>query len=97
MIVRRLPAQGKGRGTAQNYIVGTSNADQVGDHRIEASAKEEMRLKMARGQANGRGGFQSMTKRFDGKDEKKVGLSRAWQCFNGLLLPVVLVKKCTDK
>lgn len=27
---------------------------------------------MARGQANGRGGFQSLTKRFDGKEDKKV-------------------------
>jgi protein MPE1 len=44
----------------------------TGDHRIEAHAKDEMRARMLRG-AQGRGGtYGSLSKRFDGKEEKKV-------------------------
>jgi protein MPE1 len=76
----------KGRGTAQNYIVGTdASMSLTGEHRIEAHAREAMKDRMlnrgARGQA---GTYGSMTKRFDGKEpEKKVG-SRDRGCQDGV-------------
>lgn len=74
LIARRLPASMKGRGTAQNYIVGTSAADQLqNDHRIESQAREAMLAKQKQQQLRSTGGmFGSVTKRFDGKDDKKV-------------------------
>jgi len=73
LVVRRRPAVMKGRGTAQNYIVGTDAATSLtGDHRIEAHAREAMKEKMfgrGRGPA---GAYGSMTKRFDGKEDKSV-------------------------
>jgi protein MPE1 len=52
--------------------MGTSAAEALtGDHRIEAGAKDAM-LAKARG-LQGRGGtFGSLSRRFDGKEEKKV-------------------------
>lgn len=60
----------KGRGTAQNYIVGTDAASALtGEHRIEAHARDAMKDRMMN---RGRGGmFGSMTKRFDGKEDKQ--------------------------
>jgi protein MPE1 len=73
-VVRRRPAAGKGRGTANHYIVGTEAANALtGDHRIEAHAREAMRDKLfGRGRMHGG----PMTKRFDGKEEKVVGYNR---------------------
>ncbi|WWC62505.1 uncharacterized protein I303_105101 [Kwoniella dejecticola CBS 10117] len=76
LIARRLPSSAKGRGNAQNYIVGTSAADSLtGDHRIESHARQAMQDKQNRlGGVRGSGGtFGSLSKRFDGKDEVKPG------------------------
>lgn len=69
-----MPAPAKGKGNAQNYIVGTSAADQLqNDHRIEANAREAMLAKQKQQAMRGSGAtFGSMSKRFDGKDDKKV-------------------------
>lgn len=74
LIARRLPSSIKGRGNAQNYIVGTTAADALtGDHRIEAHARDAMQAKMnAKGVRGVGGNFGSMSRRFDGKDENKV-------------------------
>ncbi len=67
LIARRLPASAKGRGTAQNYIVGTSAADALNnDHRIENHARDAMTAKANKGARFGGGNYGSMTKRFDG-------------------------------
>ncbi|ORY25626.1 DWNN domain-domain-containing protein [Naematelia encephala] len=72
VIVRRLPASSKGRGNAQNYIIGTGAADALtGDHRIEAHARDAMLAKQAKGMQKTGGMFGSMSKRFDGKDEAR--------------------------
>ncbi|WVQ83104.1 hypothetical protein IAT38_005242 [Cryptococcus sp. DSM 104549] len=69
LIARRLPPSGKGRGTAQNYIAGTSAAEALtGDHRIEAHARQAMHDKQARGVRGAAGTYGSMSRRFDGKD-----------------------------
>lgn len=70
LIARRLPSSARGRGNAQNYIIGTSAGDALtGDHRIESAAKDAMRDKQNRGVRGMGGTFGSMTKRFDGKDD----------------------------
>jgi len=47
----------------------------TGDHRIEAHARDAMQAKQNRGTRGMAGMYQSMTKRFDGKEDKKVGIS----------------------
>lgn len=73
LIARRLPATAKGRGTAFNYIIGTDAAlGALNEHRMDAGAKEEARAKMLAKGARGAGGtFGGMSKRFDGKEEKR--------------------------
>ncbi|GMK53944.1 hypothetical protein CspeluHIS016_0105300 [Cutaneotrichosporon spelunceum] len=73
LVVRRRPAIMKGRGTAQNYIVGTdASMSLTGEHRIEAHARQAMKDRMMNRGAMGSGGtYGSMSKRFDGKEEKK--------------------------
>ena len=74
LIARRLPSSSKGRGNAQNYIIGSAAADALtGDHRIESHARDAMQAKQNKGLRGAAGTFQSMTKRFDGKDDKRVG------------------------
>lgn len=71
LIARRLPSSAKGRGNAQNYIVGTSAGESLtGDHRIENHARDAMLAKQNRGVRGVGGTFGSMTKRFDGKEDK---------------------------
>lgn len=62
----------KGRGTAQNYIIGTDAASALtGEHRIEAHARDAMKDRMlSRGMRGTGGTFGSMSKRFDGKEDK---------------------------
>lgn len=73
LVIRRRPAVMKGRGTAQNYIVGTDAASALtGEHRIEAHARQAMKDRMM-GRAGAGGTYGSMSKRFDGKEDKKVG------------------------
>lgn len=73
LVVRRRPAIMKGRGTAQNYIVGTdASMSLTGEHRIEAHARQAMKDRMNRGAMGSGGTYGSMSKRFDGKEEKKV-------------------------
>jgi protein MPE1 len=96
LVVRRRPAVMKGRGTAQNYIIGTDSASALtGDHRIEAHAREAMKEKMfGRGARGATGGaFGSMTKRFDGKEDKAVSgrLSRERKSCTNALQPQVKV------
>jgi protein MPE1 len=70
LIARRLPASAKGRGNAQNYIVGTTAADALNnDHRIENHARDALAAKANKGSRFGGGNYGSMTKRFDGQDE----------------------------
>jgi protein MPE1 len=70
--VRRRPAIMKGRGTAQNYIVGTdASVSLTGEHRIEAHARQAMKDRMNRGAMGSGGTYGSLSKRFDGKEEKK--------------------------
>ena len=67
-------ALGKARGSAQNYIVGTTAADSIGnEHRIEASAKQALLDKANRGLRAGMGTFGSLSKRFDGKGDEAIG------------------------
>ncbi|WWC70707.1 uncharacterized protein I206_104658 [Kwoniella pini CBS 10737] len=76
LIARRLPSSAKGRGNAQNYIIGSSAADSLtGDHRIESHARQAMQDKQNRiaGVRGSGGTFSSLSKRFDGKDELKPG------------------------
>jgi protein MPE1 len=74
LIARRLPSA-KGRGNAQNYIAGTTAAEALtGDHRIEAHAREAMLAKQNKGLRGAGGTYASMTKRFDGKEDKPVCL-----------------------
>lgn len=72
LVVRRRPPVMKGRGTAQNYIVGTdASVSLTGDHRIEAHARKQMEEKMlARGQRGVTGMYGSNSMRFDGKEDK---------------------------
>jgi protein MPE1 len=71
LIARRLPSSIKGRGNAQNYIVGTSAGESLtGDHRIESHARDAMLAKQNRAARGAGGMFGSMTKRFDGKEDK---------------------------
>jgi protein MPE1 len=74
LIARRLPSSIKGRGNAQNYIVGTAAGESLtGDHRIEAHARDALLAKQNRGLRGVGGTFGSMTKRFDGKDPENKG------------------------
>ncbi len=74
LVARRLPSSARGRGNAQNYIIGTVAADALtGDHRIEAHARDAMQAKQNRGVKGTAGMYQSITKRFDRKEDKKVG------------------------
>lgn len=76
----------KGRGTAQNYIIGTDAASALtGEHRIEAHARDAMKDRMNRGmgRGGGGGGFGSLTKRFDGKDDKEKPAQPAVQVSTG--------------
>ncbi|KLT42029.1 DWNN-domain-containing protein [Cutaneotrichosporon oleaginosum] len=75
LVVRRRPAIMKGRGTAQNYIVGTdASVSLTGEHRIEAHARQAMKDRMNRGAMGSGGTYGSLSKRFDGKDEKEEGV-----------------------
>lgn len=70
LIARRLPSSAKGRGNAQNYIVGTTAADALNnDHRIENHARDALAAKANKGSRFGGGNYGSMTKRFDGLGE----------------------------
>lgn len=70
LIARRLPSSIKGRGNAQNYIIGTSLGESLtGDHRIENHAREAMLAKQNKGSRGMGGTYGSMTKRFDGKED----------------------------
>ena len=73
LIARRLPSSIRGRGNAQNYIVGTAAADALNNqHRLETHAVDQMKEKMNRGVRGAGGTFGALSKRFDGKEEKKV-------------------------
>lgn len=62
----------KGCGTAQNYIVGTDAASALtGEHRIEAHARDAMKDRMLNRGMRAGGTFGSMSKRFDGKEDKE--------------------------
>lgn len=53
--------------------MGTSAGDALtGDHRIEAHAKDAMRAKQSRGNRGAGGTYQSMSRRFDGKEDRPV-------------------------
>ena len=68
-----MPAYAKNRGKAQIYVAGTSAGEALtGAHRIEAHAKDAMFAKQNRGARGTAGTYSSMTKRFDGREEKKV-------------------------
>lgn len=74
----------KGRGTAQNYIVGTDAASALtGEHRIEAHARDAMKDRMNRGMRGTGGTFGGMSKRFDGKDDKDKAAAPAVQVSTG--------------
>jgi len=72
LIARRLPSSIKGRGNAQDYIVGTTAADALkNDHRIESHAREALLRKEKEKALKTSGAlYGGNTKRFDGKDEK---------------------------
>lgn len=72
LIARRFPSSIKGRGNAQDYIVGTAAADALkNDHRIESHAREALLQKQKQQALRNSGAlYGSTTKRFDGKDEK---------------------------
>ena len=71
LVARRLPPSARGRGNAQNYIVGTSAGESLtGDHRQEQHAKDALLAKQNRGVRGAGGTYGSLTKRFDGKEDK---------------------------
>lgn len=73
LVARRLPPSlGKGRGTAADYIAGTAAAEALtGDHRVESHARQAMLDKnLTKGVRSAGGTYGSLSKRFDGKEEK---------------------------
>lgn len=63
---------GKGRGSAADYIAGTAAAETLtGDHRVESHARQAMLDKnLTKGVRSAGGTYGSLSKRFDGKEEK---------------------------
>ncbi|XAO21566.1 hypothetical protein I312_100319 [Cryptococcus bacillisporus CA1280] len=73
LVARRLPPSlGKGRGSAADYIAGTAAAETLtGDHRVESHARQAMLDKnLTKGVRSAGGTYGSLSKRFDGKEEK---------------------------
>ncbi|OWZ62807.1 hypothetical protein LQV05_003489 [Cryptococcus neoformans] len=73
LVARRLPPSlGKGRGSAADYIAGTTAAEALtGDHRVESHARQAMLDKnLTKGIRSAGGTYGSLSKRFDGKEEK---------------------------